>query len=161
MALSALEFFAWVNRPENGDKRWELVKGEPVELPAWQSSFHADHMKIAGLLADYVIQTKRGSVAFMGDGVITKREPDTIRCPAVMVFLGPPPNDFPPHFTTEVPDLIVELHPPGESYGRIMRRIVEYVNFGVKLVWGVEPDEREMSVYVPKSAPTPSTRPTN
>ena len=31
--MTAEEFFAWANRPENSDRRLELDRGEVVEMP--------------------------------------------------------------------------------------------------------------------------------
>jgi hypothetical protein len=89
-------------------------------------------------------------VAFLKGGLITSRDPDTVRCSAIMVWLNPAPlEDFPPQFTTEVPQLVVELSPPGDSYSRFMRRMLDYIGFGVPLVWGIEPDE--MTVVISRS----------
>lgn len=151
--MTAEEFFDWVARPENVGKRWELVGGEPAELPPWLDGFDTVHLRIVDLLQRYVLARGTGSVAFLGDGLITRRGPDTVRSPAVMVFLSPPADDFPQRYTTEVPQLVVELHVPGESYSRIMRRMIDHVQFGVPLVWGVEPDDKALSVYQPKRPP--------
>lgn len=152
--MTAEEFFDWANRPENEGKRWELVRGQPTELPRWPDEFAATHLHIASILTRYVLGRRIGSVAIRGDGLITATKPDTIRCPAVMVFFDPPPkDDFPPRFTTEIPQLVVELHAPGESYGQIIRRMIDYVEFGVPLIWGVEPDTGGVSVYEPKRPP--------
>jgi Uma2 family endonuclease len=152
--MTARDFFEWVGRPENVGKRWELVRGQPAELPPWPDGFDAAHLRIVDILSRYVIARGLGSVAFLSDGLITARDPDTVRCPAVMVFLTPTcRDDFPPRFTTAVPQLVVELHPPGESYSRIMRRMIDYVQFGVPLIWGVEPDDRGVSTYQPKRPP--------
>ncbi|HJZ60325.1 MAG TPA: Uma2 family endonuclease [Gemmataceae bacterium] len=158
MATSALvtarEFFGWVDRPENAAKRWELVRGVPIELTPWPDSFHSDHMRVVQLMQDYVIRRGVGSVAFLGDGLITARDPDTVRCPAVMVFLGPPTrDDFPPRYTTGVPHLAIDFAPPGESYSRNLRRVTDYVRFGVPLAWLIDPDDRSVIVYQPKQPP--------
>ena len=151
--MTAEEFYEWANRSENAGTRWELVRGAPVELPAWPSSFHTIHMRIVGLLQDYVIRRGCGSVAFLADGVITAREPDTVRCPAAMVFLAPPGDDFPPRFTTEIPQLVVELVLADEPHSLQVRRASDYVRHGAELVWGVSPEEACVFEYRPKRPP--------
>lgn len=152
--LTAEQFFEFVSRRENDGRRWQLVRGMPEELPGWPAEFTAAHLRIVVLLQEYVIRRGAGSIAFRGDGLITRRNPDTVRSPAVMVFLGPPPDEFPPRFTAEVPSLVVELPSPGEGGGRVMQRMIEYVEFGVPLMWSVEPDDPPgLSVYRPKQPP--------
>ena len=153
--MTADEFRQWIDLPDNCGKRWELIRGVPVELPVWPASFHALRMRVVGVLGDYVIRRGCGSVAFLGDGLITARDLDTVRRPAAMVFLEPTPKaDFPLRFTTEVPALIVDLQPPGESPARQNRRLADYVvGFGVPLVWVVDPEERCLFQYVPKRHP--------
>jgi Uma2 family endonuclease len=150
--MTAEEFRHWVDHPDNCGKRWELVRGVLREMPPWPTSFHTVHMQIAKLLGAYVIRRGCGSVAFRGDGLITARAPDTVRCPAVMVFLNPAPlEDFPLRFTTEVPHLVVDLSPPRASLTRELQRASDYVvNFGVPLVWFVDPEDRCVIRYVPK-----------
>jgi Uma2 family endonuclease len=151
--LTAGQFREWVDRPENSGKRWELVRGVLNELPQWPPSFHSVHMRVVGVLQEYVIRRGCGSVAFLADGLITSRNPDTVRCPAAMVFLDPPGDDFPPRFTTEVPRLVVELVPSDEPLGRQARRTSDYVQFGVELIWVVDPDERYVVEYRPRRSP--------
>ncbi|HET6572294.1 MAG TPA: Uma2 family endonuclease [Fimbriiglobus sp.] len=152
--LTTEEYFHWVDRLENKGCRFELVRNEPLELTRWPESFVPAYHRLLSVLTDYVIRRKCGSVAMMGDGVITRRTPDTVRCPTAMVFLRPAPvDDFPPRYTTEVPHLVVEFSPPGDKYSRLMKQIIEYVEFGVPLVWVGEPDEQAVSIYQPKRTP--------
>jgi len=153
--LTALDFFHWVRRPENAPKRWELRWGEPIELPTWPDSFKSIQWRMVGMMADYVIRRGFGSVAYSPAGLLTAREPDRVLCPAVMVFLDPTPDeDFPPQFTTEVPHLIIELSPPGESHSLQNRRVGDYVHFGARLVWVVDPVDRCLIQFVPNQPPS-------
>ena len=43
--------------------------------------------------------------------------------------------------------LIVEEYPPDESYGRLMRRVIQYMKAGVPMVWFVDAEERSILVY--------------
>jgi Uma2 family endonuclease len=148
--MTAGASFGWANRPENAGRRWELVRGVPSELPTWPAECDAVKLRIAALLSDYVIRRHTGEVAFLGDGLITSRNPDTVRCPAVMVFHPPGPRgDFPPRFTTEIPDLVVEVISPSDRPKAVNERVNQYLTRGVPLVWLVYPGDRIVYVHRP------------
>lgn len=150
--MTAEEFLRWVDRPENVGSRWELVRGVPTELPVWPPALDALKLRLAARIGEYVIRRGVGAVAFLDDGLITTRDPDTVRRPAVMVFTTPAvSDDFPPRFTTEVPALVVELQAPGESFVRPFRRITEYVvGFGVPMAWVFHAADTCVTVFRPK-----------
>ena len=45
------------------------------------------------------------------------------------------------------PDLIVQVPPPGARMWEVMAQLREYFAAGVRLVWVVAPDDREVKVY--------------
>ncbi len=152
--MTAEEFFRWVNRPENAVKRWELVAGIPSELPAWPAECDAIKLRLAALLSDYIIRRHTGEVAFLGDGLIIARNPDTVRCPALMVFHPPAPrDDFPPLFTTECPALVVEIVSPADRPKSVNQRINQYLDRGIPLVWLIDPDDRLVTACRPTEFP--------
>lgn len=153
--MTAEEFFRWVDFPQHAAKRWELVAGAPVELPAWPAECDAVKLRIAALLSDYVISRGVGEVAVLGEGLITARSPDTVRCPAVMVFHPPAPReDFPVRFTTEMPTLVVEVVSPADRPKPVNERINDYRGFGVPLVWEVRPAIGLVLTYMRRDHPS-------
>ena len=46
-----------------------------------------------------------------------------------------------------VPDLAVEVIGPNDTGGAIARKIREYLRHGVRQVWIVQPETREVSIY--------------
>jgi Uma2 family endonuclease len=153
--MTAAEFFHWVNRPENAGTRWELVGGAPSELPAWPAECDAVKLRLVALLSDYVIRRRSGEIAFLGEGLVVSRNPDTVRCPAVMVFHPPAPrDDFPPRFTTELPTLVAEVVSPADRPKPVNQRINDYRGFGVHLLWEVRPADRLVLAYQRRDHPT-------
>lgn len=153
--LTASQFHLFVDRPENIGKRWELVRGLPKELPPWPAEYHRIHMRIVQVLGDYVIGRGKGSVAFLKDGIITSTGPDTVRSPAVMVFSQTAHlDDFASRYSTEIPQLVVDLVPPQERYGQYINRISDYANSGVQLIWAVEPEDRSLTLWTSRNPPT-------
>src|SRR5207247_1413898 len=84
--LTAEEFYAFVQRPEN-ERRWfELVQGEVIELPVPQRLHGLICGNIAGLLFIYKQQQGSGALTTNDAGVLLKRNPDTVRGPDVAFF---------------------------------------------------------------------------
>ncbi len=50
-----------------------------------------------------------------------------------------------------VPDLVVEVVSPNDSYTEIGKRIVRYFEDGVRMVWVVDPQLKQVIVHVPDS----------
>jgi len=47
------------------------------------------------------------------------------------------------------PDLAVEIVFPGDSYTDINRKVSDYLRYGARLVWVIDPDERTIRIYTP------------
>jgi Uma2 family endonuclease len=47
-----------------------------------------------------------------------------------------------------VPDLVVEVVSPNDSFTKINRKIVNYLNDGVRLIWIVDPQQRNITVHM-------------
>ena len=50
-------------------------------------------------------------------------------------------------------EFVVEVLGEGEDAGRFLQRIVHYLNFGVELLWVIDPDLESVTVWRPNSAP--------
>ena len=56
-------------------------------------------------------------------------------------------------YSAEPPVLAVEVMSPSDRFNRTVRRVTEMLNMGVKQVWVVDPDARDVSVYRPGQDP--------
>jgi Uma2 family endonuclease len=82
-------------------------------------------------------------------GVLTERGPDTVRGPDVCFYsharwprdqVG---NSLPP----VPPDVAVEVVSSGNRPGAIFKKVSEYLEVGVALVWVVYPRRRQVMIY--------------
>jgi Uma2 family endonuclease len=71
--------------------------------------------------------------------------PTRFRVPDVVVTRGEPDEQI----LTQVPLLCVELLSPKDRVSRVNERIREYFEFGVPVVWLIDPVERRLWVYRP------------
>jgi Uma2 family endonuclease len=144
--MTALEFMA----ADLGDGTFELVRGEVVEMappPMPEHGFVCAN--VAGLLWHYGRQSGHGFPLSNDSGVLTERDPDSVRGPDVCFYsharwpraqVG---NTLPP----VPPDLAVEVVSPGNRNATIMKKVFEYLEAGVALVWVLYPKRRQVVMY--------------
>ena len=152
--MTVEEFVAWGSRPENSERRFELDLGEPIEVPP-QGELHGFVCwLVIAALTEYVYRRGSGYLLTNNCGLIVTRDPDTVRGPDVMVFLGHwAPDQTRCDYVEQGPNLIVEVFSPSDKPGRLNRRIDQYHRLGVPLVWVVFPEEQTVNVCRPNEFP--------
>lgn len=125
----------------------ELVRGKIVPL----KQAHFDHGNIewnfARVLGTFVEANDLGKIAVGEVGVYTQRSPDTVRAAEVVLVSNERLERRSSGFLDVAPDLIVEVHGSNEAWQRLQRKVVEYFDCGVRLVWVVDPRKRRVVVY--------------
>jgi Uma2 family endonuclease len=127
----------------------ELIRGELIEVPP--AGFdHGDIALAVGTeLRAYAKRTGTGRAAGAETGYILAEDPDVMLAPdASFVFNDRlPPRDERRRFLRLAPDLAVEVVSPNDSASYVQRKVIEYLNAGVKLVWIVDPEVESITVY--------------
>ncbi|MGQ9541495.1 MAG: Uma2 family endonuclease [Armatimonadota bacterium] len=132
-------------------KRYELVQGELRELaPAnIQHGFVAGRIlfKLAAfveaLRVGYVLAAETGFVLSEDDGA-------TVRAPDVaFISRERMPLPLPDRFATVVPDLVVEVLSPGDTFTLVTEKVNDWLRAGVKIVWVVDPSVKRVSIHKP------------
>ena len=152
--MTAEEFYAWASRPENAGGRYELERGEVVEVSSPGEAHALVCWFAIRVLTDYVTRRGRGHLLTNDCGLVVRRNPDTVRGPDVMLFLDDLTLDQARRgHTDRTPPLIVEVRSPTDRQGKTLRRIEQYHNRGVPLVWLIDPEEVVVTVYRPGEFP--------
>jgi Uma2 family endonuclease len=152
--MTAEEFYAWANRPENEGRLLELDRGEVVEMPPSKKGHGILNWIVIKLLTEYVARRGSGFLLTNDTGIIVERDPDTLRGADIMLFLRQPrPDDMQPHYVQDVPDLIVEVLSEHDRPNQIARRIGQYLRHGVPLVWVIDPEDHTLTAYQPNEIP--------
>ncbi|HZV07901.1 MAG TPA: Uma2 family endonuclease [Gemmataceae bacterium] len=148
--MTAEEFCDWVHQPEQADKWFELVRGEVIELPAPQKPHGVLCFNIGRILGNFVFERGCGYLTSNDSGVILERDPDTVRGPDIAYYEDANTYaELHPKYGEVPPLLAVEVMSPNERIGKIMRKIMDYLHNGVELVWLIDPETRNVTVYRP------------
>ena len=149
--LTAEDLYAM---PDVPGKRFELVKGELVEVPI-AGYPHAQLVRALQRLLDrFVVEHRPGEVFGDGLGYIIARDPDVVRVPDVSFIARERlPAQGIQGFVPFAPDLAVEIVSPGDRAEELYGMVREYLAAGVRLVWVFWPKYRAVSVHAP-GAPT-------
>ena len=136
--------------PDDG-RRTELVQGRIVELPP-PGSPHGRACNLAGMYIGHYALTHDLGRAFNNDtGVITHRDPDSVRGADVSFYSydrmprGPMPTRYP----DVAPDLVIEVRSPSDRPGEIREKVDEYLAAGVLVVCVLDPEDRSARLSYP------------
>ena len=132
--------------PKDGNK-YEVVDGELVVSPGAGVPHEKLVVKLAIRLGGYVEAKRLGDV--LGSSALyvlpsgNKRSPD-------LSFVATGRLDEPgisQVFPQLAPDLAVEVISPSDTAQRVLDKVGEYLEAGVRLVWVIDPQKRQAAVY--------------
>ena len=146
--MTAEEFYEWANRPENQEGVFELERGEIIEMSRPGKKHGLVCANSVRILGNFAVARKKGYVCSNDTGVVVERDPDTVRGPDVLFFEDVQKFTEVDEKYGETPLLLaVETLSPNDSMGKVNRRIKEQLEFGTKLVWLIDPEARNVTVY--------------
>jgi Uma2 family endonuclease len=146
--MTANQFWDWVHRPENRDRRFELERGKVVELSRPGEVHGVTCANVAWVLGNYARQKRNGYVCGNDTGIMWECDPDTVKGPDVVFYdKNVSFGELNPKWTEEVPTLAVEVRSPNDRMSKITRRIGQILTWGVALVWLVDPEDRTLTTY--------------
>jgi Uma2 family endonuclease len=131
--------------PEDGQK-YELVNGELVVSPAGNQ--HAEIViKIAHIIATFLDDHPVGKIYGDNTGVIFPN--GDLRSPDFFFVRNAklPGGKSPVTFGEYIPDFAVEVLSPSDRPGQVAQKIGEFLEFGVPVVWLVDPQDQSVTVY--------------
>jgi Uma2 family endonuclease len=146
--LTAEEFFDWLQRPENRNRLFELDRGEIVEMSR-PGERHCVICSNGGFILNlYARKRQSGYVLSNDPGIIVERGPDTVRRPDLVFFDGVRTYAaLNPKFAEGTPILAIEVLSPTDRIGKVMRRINQLLRSGIQIVWLIDPEARDVTVF--------------
>lgn len=127
--------------PDDGTHRYELVRGELIEM----SPAGADHSDIAlaiGVsLRTFVVPRGLGKVYGADGGFIVATDPDTVLSPDASFVAAERVVKTDKYFPGP-PDLAVEVISPSDRYSEVEAKIERYLRAGTRQVIVVDPQKQ-------------------
>jgi Uma2 family endonuclease len=146
--LTAAAFFDWVHRPENRDRWFELERGKVIEMPPPGERHGVVCGNVGRILGNHTFQVGQGYVCTNDTGVIVETDPDTVRGIDVTLYdQSRRYDELTVKYAEHLPLLAVEVLSPHDRAGRMMKRALQFVRKGIPLVWLVDGEERDVTVY--------------
>lgn len=136
--------------PDDG-MRYELVRGELRTMPPTGLG-HGDHeSEFDTSLRSYVKPRRLGRVFAGEPGFVVATNPDTVRAPDVAFITHErlAETGVPTGYFRGVPDLAVEVISPNDRYTEVAEKIAEWLAYGVRLVFVVDPRRKAVEAHRP------------
>jgi Uma2 family endonuclease len=132
-ALMTAEEYA--RRPDPGHPE-ELVRGKVVAMPQPNRRHGQICSKVDRIFGNFVEAHDLGHVLSNDAGVITERGPDTVRGADVAFYSYErlPRGPLAPSYGPEVPELVVEVVSPSDRWPKVLAKVAEYLEAGVRVV---------------------------
>jgi Uma2 family endonuclease len=146
--MTADGFYDFVERPENRDRIFELVRGEVIELSR-PTRIHGRVCANATFKLElYSRKRKKGYVVCNDSGVQLEHDPDTVRGPDVAWYEDILSfEELPKKWGDIPPRVAVEVLSPNDTARYITEKIHDYLDNGVELVWVIDPESRAVTIY--------------
>jgi Uma2 family endonuclease len=127
----------------------ELVRGEVVmmNMPSFR---HGEVCAaIAEIVRGYVKRRGLGRVLTNDSGVITKRDPDSVRGADVAYYSysAVPKGEHPWLYAPKPPELVFEVKSRDDRWAQIHEKVAEYLDAGVRAVCVVDPETQTVAVH--------------
>ena len=134
--------------PDDGRKT-ELVRGRVVDVPPTYPFHGFVCGKVFKFVDRFVEAGNLGRVMTNDSGVVTERDPDTLRGGDVAFYsyARVPRGPLPAGYLAVVPELVFEVRSPGDRWGAILAKVGEYLEAGVTLVCVLDDGTRSAHVY--------------
>ena len=148
--LTAADYFAL---PDD-EQHKELVRGRIVamNMPGFEHGLIC--ATVGFLLRQYVSEHGLGRVVSHDSGVLTERDPDTVRGADVAYYSYRrlPRERRPTRYAEVGPELVFEVLSPDDRWTKMLRKVSEYLEAGVLVIGVVDPTNRKVFVYRSETA---------
>jgi Uma2 family endonuclease len=140
------------NYPFEEDKRYELDEGELIEMTRPRYKHNRALIRLTVRLFNFFESNPWGEV--LNSENLYAISPTIRLAPDLAVILGDRRAELADaKVISIIPDIAVEVLSPSESPARIHRKLKQYFQAGVKEVWLVDLDSRQVEVWTGPSLP--------
>jgi Uma2 family endonuclease len=143
--LSAAEYSELLDR----EIPTELVRGRVAEMNVPAPRHGEICANITTLINPYVRGQAMGRVVSNDGGILTERDPDTVRGGDVAYYsyVRVPRGPLPAGYLDVVPELVFEVRSPTERWPRLITKAGEYLQAGVTVVCLLDQVSETLQIY--------------
>jgi Uma2 family endonuclease len=133
----------------------ELVRGKVVPMTVPSPRHGQICSKIDRLVGNYAETAGLGHVVVNDSGVVTERDPDTVRGADVSFysFARVPPGPFPSGYLAVVPELIFEVRSPTNRWPRVLAKVSDFLEAEISIVCVLDQVSETLQVYRSEELP--------
>jgi Uma2 family endonuclease len=139
------EFWAIAQKPENENKRLELVKRVIYELAPSSKKNTITAIRFASFLLQFADEHDLGYVSGADGGF--ELNDDEVRLPDVAFISKDRAAGLEGTVFAAAPDLAIEVISPSESPRKVLDKVRAYLRAGTKLVWTAYPDDEVVDAH--------------
>lgn len=134
--------------PDDG-RLTELVRGRITEVNRPFTSHGFYMSRIGYWLIHFVEQHRVGRVVLGDAGLVTQRNPDTVRGPdlAYYSYQRIPSGLLPDGYWPASPELVVEIRSPSDRWQDILQKVAEYLSANVLTVAVIDPIPQRVHLF--------------
>jgi Uma2 family endonuclease len=145
--MTAEQFIAGRDGLADGGRWTELIAGRPVILSPPTIEHGTAILNLSKALAEYSQKEKAGYACFEL-GLAIASNPDTVHFPAICFFTtGTLFAEAEKLITEARPNLVVEVASTNDRRRGIDQRVTSWQEWGVRLVWVLDPHARQVHVF--------------
>ncbi len=108
-----------------------------------------DHARLQGLLLQWLMRLEKRLGVWVVPEQRVRVKPTRYRIPDICVVLGAEPQE---QIFTQPPFLCIEILSVEDRMVRVQERIDDYLEFGVRYVWLINPQTRKAWIYTSDGA---------
>lgn len=130
-------------------ERFEVIRGEIIEMPPTGWDHTTIGMRIGIKIGIWLERHPIGTIGGADGGFVLSRDPLVVLIPDVSFVSAEfapaaPANERMPEGP---PQLAVEVISPSDRASRVNAKVMTYLEYGVKLVWVVDPSSKTVAIH--------------
>ena len=127
----------------------ELVRGKLVFMNQPYPRHGEICVNVSSILRAFVKANRLGRIIGNDSGVVTERDPDTVRGPDVAYYSYErvPRGQLPTSYLEVVPELVFEVVSVSDRWSDILTKVAEFLNAGVSQVCVLDPTLETAQVF--------------
>lgn len=136
-------------RLEDDGRLTELVRGRIVGMNRPFTSHGYLLLSVGHLLTQFVKPRELGRVVGGDAGLVTQRNPDTVRGPdlAFYSYERIPAGTLPEGYWPVSPELVIEIRSESDRWKDILQKVAEYLSADVLTVAVIDPARQQVHLY--------------